>query len=391
MRWPLVVAAVAALVSCSAPNEVTPPGPVSGLQAKPNQSGFQLLYSFKGHPDGAEPGHGPLVEFGGKLYGTTRFGGSVPGGSGTVYEIKPDGSERVVYNFAGGKSDGKNPRAGLVAFDGALYGTTEDGGSGGNYGTAFKVTPDGKENVIYSFDGYNGAYPYGALFVDAGVLYGTTRNYGKEFDGTLFALTTGGQLKVLYAFGRKGAGAKPYAGPQFFGGKIYGTTLFGPADEDLSGLVYQQTVNGRPRWLHKFAIKPGDGAMPHGRLAMLDGILYGTTDKGGTKNEGTIYKLTTDGDEAVLHSFERETGSGSVAGLVAYRGALYGQTVRGGHSDFGVIFKITPDGTYRVLHQFYGPDGRGGTSELMVWNGKLYGTTLEGGAHQHGTVFEITP
>lgn len=378
------------LVACGGPSAVTPSGPVDALQARSQQSSFHLLYSFKGQPDGAEPGHGPLVVLDGSLYGTTRYGGAH--GRGTVFEIKPDGSQKVFYSFAGGKGDGSNPRAGLVAFDGALYGTTENAGSGGiGYGTAFEVTTDAKERVLYNFDGYNGAYPHSALFVDAGVLYGTTLNYGKEFDGTLFALTTAGQLKVLYAFGRKGAGAKPYAGPQFFGGQIYGSTLFGPADEDLSGLVYQQKVNGRPRWLHKFGIQRGDGAMPHGRLVMLGGVLYGTTDKGGKKNEGTIYKLTTDGVETVLHSFERETGSGSVAGLVAYQGSLYGQTVRGGHSDKGVIFKITPAGEYSVLHQFYGPDGNEGVSELTSWNGKLYGTTLKGGAHEMGTVFEITP
>ena len=390
MRWPVVTLAACSLVACGGPSVVTPREPVAALQARPQQSNFHVLYSFKGHPDASEPGHGPLVVLDGNVYGTTRYGGTH--GRGTVFEIKPDGSEKIVYSFAGGKGDGSNPRAGLVAFDGALYGTTENAGSAGSgYGTAFEVTTAGKERVIYNFDGYNGAYPHGALFVDAGVLYGTTLNYGKEFDGTLFALTTGGQLKVLYAFGRKGAGAKPYAGPQFFGGQIYGSTLFGPADEDLSGLVYQQAVNGRPRWLHKFGIKQGDGAMPHGRLAMLDGVLYGTTDKGGKKNEGTIYKLTTGGDETVLHSFERETGSGSVAGLVAYKGSLYGQTVRGGHSDCGVIFRISPSGEYQMLHEFYGPDGRGGTSELMVWNGKLYGTTFEGGAHMAGEVFEITP
>jgi len=389
MRSPIIALAVFGLVACAGQTSVTPRGMDAQAQVVHPASNYHVVYNFKGS-DGSQPGHGPLVVLGQKLYGTTHYGGAH--GRGTVFELAADGSERVLHSFAGGKGDGSNPRAGLAVLDGALYGTTENAGSAGSgYGTAFEVTTDGKERVIYNFDGYNGAYPFGALFVDAGVLYGTTRNYGKEFDGTLFALTTGGQLKVLFAFGRKGAGANPYAGPQFFGGKIYGTTLFGPADEDLSGLVYQQTVNGRPRWLHKFALKPGDGAMPQGRLAMLDGILYGTTDKGGAKNEGTIYKLTTEGDETVLHSFERATGSGSVAGLVAYQGALYGETVRGGHSDFGVIFKITPGGTCHVLHEFYGPDGHGGTSELTVWNGKLYGTTFEGGAHQKGTVFEITP
>jgi uncharacterized repeat protein (TIGR03803 family) len=55
--------------------------------------------------------------------------------------------ETVLYSFTGG-SDGVNPLAGLNADkQGALYGTTEIGGSG-NEGTVFKVMPPAKGQTV---------------------------------------------------------------------------------------------------------------------------------------------------------------------------------------------------------------------------------------------------
>ena len=59
---------------------------------------------------------------GAALYGTTLGGGA--NDKGTVFEVTTSGQERVLYAFKGGTADGDNPRGGLVAFNGALYGAT---------------------------------------------------------------------------------------------------------------------------------------------------------------------------------------------------------------------------------------------------------------------------
>jgi uncharacterized repeat protein (TIGR03803 family) len=103
-----------------------------------------VLYRFAGGSDGSGPNG--LIIHNNVLYGTTVQGGTGGGsGLGTVFKLTPTNSqttwtETVLYRFTGG-SDGANPIAGPIAGNtGALYGTTEFGGSSG-YGTIFKLTP----------------------------------------------------------------------------------------------------------------------------------------------------------------------------------------------------------------------------------------------------------
>jgi uncharacterized repeat protein (TIGR03803 family) len=79
----------------------------------------------------------------------------------------------TLYTFSGG--DGSGPYSPPVqAFDGALYGTTREGGSN-NLGTIFKITTDGLLTSLYSFQGNDGNYPEGPLTeANGGTLYGTT-------------------------------------------------------------------------------------------------------------------------------------------------------------------------------------------------------------------------
>jgi uncharacterized repeat protein (TIGR03803 family) len=128
-----------------------------------------VLYSFKGGSDGATPIAGLIADNQGALYGTTAGGGS--GNNGTVFKLMPPAqgqmawTETALYNFKGG-SDGATPIAGLVADNqGALYGTTQQGGSGTN-DVVFKLTPPAQgqtawtETVLHNSTGGNdGANP----------------------------------------------------------------------------------------------------------------------------------------------------------------------------------------------------------------------------------------
>ena len=121
----------------------------------------QVLYSFKGKPDGSNP-YGTIVIHNGNLYGTTSMGGLY--GFGTVFQLAPKTgggwTETVLYNFcpvAPSCTDGQNPPYEKLTFDaqGNLYGTAYLGGSLGN-GVVFELSPSGSTwnyQVIYNFAG----------------------------------------------------------------------------------------------------------------------------------------------------------------------------------------------------------------------------------------------
>lgn len=199
------------------------------------------VYAFRGGTDGGTP-EGGLVFFGGTFYGTTSGGGSYAcyftGGCGTVFEVSPSGIESILHRFTGSPTDGALPESGLVVLNGALYGTTFSGGKyncGFSYylscGTVFEVTTSGHERIVYNFRGEDGAFPNGLMALD-GDLYGTTQNGGggcKIFPGcgTVFKMTPSGQETVLYGFKGGGDGVNPGSSPIEADGTLRGTTIAG--------------------------------------------------------------------------------------------------------------------------------------------------------------------
>ena len=109
---------------------------------------------------------------------------------------------------------------GLIAQgrDGNLYSRTANGGTYG-LGTVFKITPAGKLKVLYNFDGPHGEAPLGGLggltLGTDGNFYGTTWYGGAYGSGTIFRITPGGKLTVLYSFMEFSgdSGFQPYAPP----------------------------------------------------------------------------------------------------------------------------------------------------------------------------------
>ena len=224
------------------------------LTTAANAQRFQVLHTFTGR-DGAAPYAGVTIRAG-MLYGTTTAGGTH--GAGVVFQLAPTNSQWTftpLYEFTGG-SDGSLPYAGIsIGPNGALYGTTYQGGLGD--GTVFKLTPPvtlcktaacyWKETVLHAFQGSDGAYPtYGNLIFDqAGNIYGTAYQGGAYGGGVVFELEQpGGQLDVLHSFGSGNDATNPIEGLVFdSAGNLYGTTPEGgqveqPYCPDGCGTVY---------------------------------------------------------------------------------------------------------------------------------------------------------
>jgi uncharacterized repeat protein (TIGR03803 family) len=138
-----------------------------------------VLHSFGTDYDGRDPAAG-LIRVKDALFGTTQEGGAYAFDGGTVFSIDIDGAnERVLHSF-GNESDGTQPKASLVIVKGNLYGTTSQGGAH-NCGTVFRVGKSGdNERILHSFcQSYDdGGYPLAPLVSVNGALYGTTNEGG---------------------------------------------------------------------------------------------------------------------------------------------------------------------------------------------------------------------
>jgi uncharacterized repeat protein (TIGR03803 family) len=215
----------------------------TAFRLQPHGSGydFSVIYTFLGRNDAANPVGGLVFGRGGVLYGTTSGG---PGG-GTAFTLTPNGSrytETLIHHFLGG-SDGFDPLAGLsIDPQGALYGTTAQGGGGGcgsiGCGIVFKLTPSGSaytETPIHTFRGSptDGAQPMDAVTLEPnGDVLGTTQVGGTQNHGTVFRLrptASGYALHVIHSFGgfHAGDGSGPVASVLIDHGKLFGTTLNG--------------------------------------------------------------------------------------------------------------------------------------------------------------------
>jgi len=253
-----------------------------------------VLYSFTGESDGSEP-YGGLTNLNGVLYGTTSGGGA--NGDGTVFKITMSGAESVLHSFAAG-SDGKYPKGNLTAFNGVLYGTTVVGGPN-NDGTVFKITTAGAESVLLSFaGGSGGSGPSAGLTNVGGVLYGTTEfggtlSHNVSGYGTVFKITTSGTEEILHKFGGGNDGRNPSGPLTNVSGVLYGTTNFAGsiANSVCCGTAFKITTFGVKSTVYRFA-GGSDGESPTGALTDVNGVLYGTTLFGGANGVGTVYSLS---------------------------------------------------------------------------------------------------
>jgi uncharacterized repeat protein (TIGR03803 family) len=300
----------------------------------------------------------------------------------------------VLYNFGSVGGDPVNPQPELIAqgLDGNLYSTTEMGGTNGN-GTVFAISPDGVLRVIYgSFDlGTSGVFPTGGLTLGTdGNFYGVNQAGGSIGFGTIFKITTDGTLTILHNFGGND-GATPFAPPiQGTDGNFYGTTWYGGRGH---GVVYRLTSAGTFAVLHKF--NETDGAGPLAALIQAsDGSFYGTTFGGGTYGDGTVFTMTRGGKFSTVYMFDGPTGNAPSTQLVEGKDGFYGTTTSGGTYGLGEAFKVTRAGQITVIYSFAGgssEDGRDPEGGLLLTpQGGVYGTTFQGGKDKDGTIYRIS-
>jgi uncharacterized repeat protein (TIGR03803 family) len=358
--------------------------------ASAQQTGYRTIHQFDNNPGGLVPNG--LISANGALYGTTQFGGTDNGNHpyGTIFKLQapasPGGTwtETALYTFYGLNGDGAEPLAPPVAGpDGVLYGTTRYGGMNA------QNDPLTGEGVVYELQPPSSP---GGAWIES-VLHMFTAGFGGSTDGDgPFATPV---LCTNPAFCTEGA----LYGTTVGGGTAGLGTVFELQPPSSPGGTWTETV------LYNFGRRP-DGGWPWGLVMSDTGVLYGVTEIGGSKNAGTVFELAppaTPGGawtERVLYFFKGGS-DGSIPfepPLIGPEGTLYGTTggcsglctVAPGH---GIVFTLSPPasaaGQWRkeTLHTF--PWGDSPDSPLVFREGAFYGTTGTVYQNRRGQVYRL--
>jgi uncharacterized repeat protein (TIGR03803 family) len=347
-----------------------------------------VLRSFDPSWEGSHPSARLTQGRDGALYGTTTWGAS--GGAGTAFRADTSGGLTILHAFEV-NATGRYPAGALLEVgNGVFYGTAARGGPYGP-GTIFRINHPGGAQLLHGFMPGPGTLPLGGLMqASDGHFYGTTRQRGGWDAGALFRLTAGGSLRRLYSFDGA-AGYLPSAALlESDDGWLYGTAEGGGANG--AGSVFRTTRQGQIELMHSFARV--DGEDPQSALVRgSDGYFYGTTCWGGSRSGGTVYRMDDRASVTVVGAFDYENGACPSAAVVEEDdGAFYGTTYLGGPGGNGTIFRMERSGQITVVHAFSSATGLWPLAPLVKGaDGFLYGTAYGGGAHGFGTVFRLEP
>jgi uncharacterized repeat protein (TIGR03803 family) len=336
------------------------------FQIMPSGAGYLVDHSFTGtKSDGSDPQHNSMTLVGTVLYGTTLTGGQH--NTGSIFSINDDGtgySSPLLFDFPTSAANnlGDMPFSNFVAVGSVLYGMTSQGGHRGGLtgdGVIFSFDTTGNTYTrVHSFDGADGFDPHAQLILDPNgkTFYGMTPVGGTANVGVVFSFNMAkNKYKVLHQF----------ACPN----------------------------NGAPT-----CVDGSNGATPdHGTLVQNGTMLFGMTTAGGKYGAGTLFSIHTDGTHfKIVQSFGKpgtNDGINPYGSLLLNGTVLYGTTRLGGSKGDGTVFQINTDGTnYDRIWEFQGaPDASKPIDNVILVDNTLYGMTEVGGQCGNGAIFSLVP
>ena len=345
------------------------------------------LFTFDG-TNGGRPA-APLVQApDNTFYGTGEGGlhGSV------VFNLSASGDLKTLSPFLGG-FDIWGPF--VFTGDGTVYGTSYFSPS--TSGAIFRLLPSGTFEILFPFNGTNGASPTGLLMGPDGAFYGVTRGGGPGYTssqspglGTIFRIDTNGLFSTIVTFNATN-GSSPNRMILGRDGAFYGTTHLGGVSitnfPNGYGTIFKLVPGGPLVTLHSF--NNIDGAGPLELIQAADGALYGTAQAGGATatspfgGYGTVYRVTTNSVFTKLADCDSATQL-PLSIVQATDGTLYGCAAG---ASVATVFQVGSSGAPTVVYSFdsYGLPG----SLVQMPGGSIYGTTRTGGIYSQGTIFRL--
>lgn len=398
------------------------------------QAGLQHVFEA---PEGSQLA-GLAVAADGGVYATLSAGG--PGNKGVLARYTPNGKVAVIHAFDGTDLGTTPIAAPSLASEGAVYGTTSQGGAFG-YGTLFRLGPCGGLRIVHDFSPADGGHVVGPLLAAAdGGFYAVT--YGiyegnpdaeiigepslfERIPGKVLYLSSSGEARVLFEGLRMPTGGVI----QGSDGNLYGTLPMIPGGSHeptvAQGTLYRLKPDGSD-FFAGMTINPLS-FNPRGELLEgPDGYLYGVSDDIIYSEGPTVFRVSRDfgspsgeyselafegwskaglafGSDGNLYgagySFFRVTSSGVLTSIHEFDGdAPQPSASLELHPDGGFyvpsqdhLLHLAQAGGMTMLHRFGYQDGAGLSQLWQARDGRIYGTTRSGGEHGSGTLFRFQP
>ncbi|MFM2193169.1 MAG: hypothetical protein RLZZ118_2126, partial [Bacteroidota bacterium] len=383
-------------------------GAVIGI--KPDSINLMQSKVFDGLPGGNPLYSTMVLHTNGKMYGTQSIGGKF--NLGVIYEYNPaTNGYTVLYDFDGG-TNGGSPQGGLfIAVNGKMYGTTRYGGSASGssgFGVIFEFNPFlnqylKKANLSASV-GYNplgciNQAPNGKYYLlcgSGGQSYTvgsiSTQSLGEiiEIDSSTFAISRKVAFASNPALGTASVGRSPASGLLFYNGKFYASTQYG----GLNGVgILFEYVPGTTTATKIYDFITANGANPQGTLSMVNGKLFGTTNLGGVNSQGVIFQF-----DIANNTYTKKADFSSTIGaqpsgqlILASNNKFYGFALFGGANNFGTLYEfnyLSNTLTKKIdCNTTIGGKPYGGL--VQNTDGKLYGTPNNGSFSDGGTLISF--
>lgn len=168
----------------------------------------------------------------------------------------------------------------------------------------------------------------------AGNLYGVASGGGSNGQGVVYKLNIrSGSFAVLHSFGGGTDGCWPYGSvTRDKAGNLYGITWACGASSNYYGTIWKVSTTGQETILHNFSYTFSDGCYPYAGVTLdSKGNLYGVTSGCGANNWGALYKLSATGRFVLLHSFDYWMGADPIGEVLrTTTDTLFGTSFEGG-------------------------------------------------------------
>lgn len=261
-----------------------------------------------------------------KMYGTTAAGGA--NGFGVLFSINSDGSSyQVLHSFAGG-ADGANPYASVVmGTDSKLYGTARNGGSSGNGAIFSYDTLTHTYAKAADFTGANGAHPDGDLIFFNNKLYGLAPFGGASGKGTIFSYDlSAGTLADAFDL-TTGTGTHPHGNLTVYHGRLYFVNSLGGTGGNGT-IANFDPATGICTVLYNFPANLSGNGSPHSGLVVIDSLMYGSVVSG--DNAGNLYSFDpASGTYTDIYDLNSYSDGAFPNNLRVKDGILYGTAQQG--------------------------------------------------------------